>query len=231
MSVIDLSTRICNDWNTYNNNKRSSDSYIYIDDEINLEDGPSSIDLSVGDNWYQSNEEKPYLITDEGIQLAPFQSILLEVKQEIANPYNVFGLVTGKGLKIFEGVFISTGKINPGYIGKLKIGIYNGSKKKIIFKKNMPLCTCVFFAMESNLQIPLKNRADNSNTNAKPIGKGKYVKNRIKENKEFLAILISIIALLASIANVVLNRNFIFYDKQNVENSKVTKRINNDNSK
>jgi len=217
MSVIDLSTRICHDWNTYNNNKRSSDSYIYIDQEVNLEDGPSSFDLCVGDKWYQSNEEKAYLITDDGIQLAPFQSILLEVKQQIANPFNVFGLVTGKGLKIFEGVFISTGKINPGFQGKLKIGIYNGSKKKITLKNGMPLCTCVFFEMESNIKIPLKNKTDNSNISAKPIGKVKSFKNKVKENKEFLAIAISILALIASFTSAFLNKNFIFNETHNTE--------------
>lgn len=212
MAVIDLYTRITSDWNTYHENKRSSDSYIYMSpDSFQLDDGPASVDFSVGDKWFLQNDNTAYEVTDDGIILTPFQSILIETSEEVALPYNVFGLVTGKGLQIFQGTFISTGKINPGFHEKLKIGIYNGSKKKIKLFKGTPLCTCVFLEMESNLRTPLKEKPDSSVKTIKPIGKRKQAVLWIKENKEFLAIIISILALVASVSNLTLNKNFIFY--------------------
>ncbi len=212
MAVIDLSTRITNDWATYHQNKRSSDSYIYIlPTSYGLDDGPASVDFTVGEKWFIQNDNTAYEVTSEGIILAPFQSILVETAEEVALPFNVFGLVTGKGLQIFQGTFISTGKINPGFCDKLKIGIYNGGKKKITLMKGSSLCTCVFFAMESNLRTPLKAKPDSSVRAMRPIGRLKKISLWLKENKELLAIIISILALIASLSNVLLNKNFILY--------------------
>lgn len=199
MAVIDLSTRITKDWEKFQQSKSSSDSYIYISpDSYKLDDGPASVDFMVGDTWFLQNSNQQYMITDSGIALTPHQSILIETKEEIALPDNAFGLVTGKGLRIFRGTFISTGKIDPGFIGKLKIGIYNGSDKEIQLKKGVPLCTCVFFEMETNLPLPKKKKTDNSDRKPKPIGKKEQTKLWIKENYKFVSTILSIIAIFIS---------------------------------
>ena len=206
MAIVDLSTRITNNWLDFHQNQLSSDSSIYINqDSIILDDGPASIDFSVGEKWFFQNDNTAYKVTNDGIILTPFQSILIETFEEIALPYNIFGLVTGKGLQIFQGTFISTGKINPGFNGKLKIGIYNGSKKKIKLYKNKPLCTCVFFEMESNLKVPIKNQADLSVQLIKPIGKKLQFVLYLKENKEIIAIFISVLALTVSFSSLIFN--------------------------
>lgn len=119
----------------------------------------------------------------------------------------------GKGHQIFQGTFISSGKINPGFNGRLNIGLYNGSKKRIHIKKGQPLCSCVFLQMESNMQSPLKDydatrKIDNIFTTRKQ----RFI-YFIKANKEWLAIIISFLSLLASITIGITNRNFIMYNK------------------
>lgn len=64
-------------------------------------------------------------------------------------PYNVYGIVVGKGINIFNGGVVSTGKIAPGYNGKLRIGYYNASSKTVILHKNDVVGCCVFYNTES----------------------------------------------------------------------------------
>jgi len=211
MSVIDLSTRITGDWDIYHAYKKSSDSFIYVvPNTFILDDGPASIDFTVGERWFLENDQTAYDVGD-GIVLNPSQAVLIETAEKLAVPYNVFGLVTGKGSKIFQGAFISTGKINPGFNDNLKIGIYNGSKKRIKLMKNIPLCTCVFFEMESNLKNPPNESRNSGSGVIRPISRWRRFTIWIKENKEWLSVIVSIFALLISLFIGIANRNFIFY--------------------
>jgi deoxycytidine triphosphate deaminase len=200
MSVIDLYNRNTNDWEFYQKHKSSSDSSIYISTSaFQLDDGQVSLILSVGDKWFMDETETCYKIADEGISVNPFETVIIETNEKIGLPYNVFGLVTGKGLKIFKGIFVSAGKINPGFCNKLRIGIYNGSKSKRILKTGDLLCSCVFFEMESTLKIPLQKHSDSSKYNIKPLGKRYIFIRWFNKNKEMIAIIISIVAVLISL--------------------------------
>ncbi len=227
MSVIDLSTRITNDWDAYHANKRSSDSYVFISTQVQLEDGPASVDFTVGDRWFLEDDDTAYDVGD-GIILNPSQAVLIETAERIAVPYNVFGLVTGKGSKIFQGAFISTGKINPGFHDNLRIGIYNGSKKKLRLIKGSPLCTGFFINMESNLQNPVNTKAESGSRRTRPIGRLKRLTIWLKENKEWISVIISILAVLTTLFIGIFNRNFIGY-KSDQLNSRNIKENSNEN--
>lgn len=215
MSIVDLSSRITNEWDTFSQNIKSCDSYIYISKEhYSLDDGPASIDLTVGDVWFDRDDHTPYVVSDQGVIIRPFQSILIETSEHISLPYNIFGLVTGKGNQIFKGAFVSTGKINPAFNSKLKIGIYNGSKKTIKLSKGAGLCTCVFFQMESNLSLPLKKRSDSSYNMVKPISFWRKCKNWLWEHRVWL---VALIAMIGTLGSAYLSRNFIGYDREKQE--------------
>jgi deoxycytidine triphosphate deaminase len=156
MGVLDLSVRMTDDWESYHKHSSSSDSVVYISPAPQLNDGPASVDLTVGDRCYKQNQDRYFLIGN-GITLGAYQSLLVETAEKVATPYNVFGIVTGKGAQIFRGTFISTGKINPGFNNKLKIGIYNGSGNPLVIRKGEPLCSCLFLEMESSISAPLRN--------------------------------------------------------------------------
>lgn len=78
--------------------------------------------------------------------------------QHLELPYNVFGLLTGKGELIFRGIFISAGKIDPGYRNRLRIGVFNGGPDPIVLKNGVVFCSCCFFGMESHLEAPPLDR-------------------------------------------------------------------------
>lgn len=161
MSVVDLQNRLTLNWNDFCNYLKSSDSYIYIDgNKILPSDGPASLDMSVGDRWFNCRDGIFYDIDEKDLHIEPHQSVIIETEQRIALPFNVFGLVTGKGKFIYKGMFTSTGKIDPGFNSKLLIGFYNGSMKPVALKKGDVFCSCCFFQMESSLDIPLRPHSD-----------------------------------------------------------------------
>lgn len=157
MSVVDLSSRITQDWDKYNGYLKSSDSLIYIDGDILLKNvGPASVNITVGNRWYDYSKNKYFTIPSNGIKLKSKDNITIEISQTIGLPYNIFGAIFGTGKNIFKGGFISTGKINPGYKGKLKIGYYNGSMGDVTFKPGDLLACCTFFEMETSTDSPLE---------------------------------------------------------------------------
>ena len=158
MSVVDLNSRITDDWKKFNDYKKSSSSYIHIKGPIYLdESGPAAIDISVGDSYYDYKRNAEYKIPAAGLKLLPGKSALITAEQKISLPLNVFGLVSGKGKLNFKGCFISVGKINPGYEGNLKIGLYNGNTKVIIIKPRDVLACCSFFNVETYMKSPLED--------------------------------------------------------------------------
>lgn len=157
MSVIDLGNRITKEWDEYNEYVKSNDSLIYIDGEIILKDvGPASINVTVGEKWHDITKGKVYKIPESGIKVKSGENILVETAQRIALPNNVFGVLYGTGKNIFRGGFISSGKINPGFNGCLKVGYYNGNSRTICFKPGDLLACCTFFNMETTTNNALE---------------------------------------------------------------------------
>lgn len=157
MAVIDLGNRITEDWDKYNECVKSSDSLIFIDGEIILKDvGPASVNVTVGDKWHDIEKGKVYKIPKAGIKVKSGENILIETSQRIALPNNVFGVLYGTGKNIFRGGFISSGKINPGFNGCLKVGYYNGNSRTICFKPGDLLACCTFLNMETTTNNALE---------------------------------------------------------------------------
>lgn len=157
MSVVDLSKRVTVDWNQYNKYRKSSESLIYIEGEVirDAESGPATIEITLGDKFFDIHKNIDYQVNEKGLKIKPGESVLFVSEQRIAMPLNVFGMVFGKGKNIFKGGFISSGKINPGFDGHLKIGYFNGSMSTIVFKKGDVIACCCFMDMETYLDNPL----------------------------------------------------------------------------
>lgn len=150
MAVVDLSKRIVYDKSEYNRNKQSCESYIYIENEndVNIQD-TISLSITIGDAWYDGQKHFDRKITEEGVKIKSKRYAVFQTQQYLGMPYNVFGVVVGKGINIFNGGVISTGKIVPGYKGKLRIGYYNASGKTIVLHKGDVIGSCIFFNIES----------------------------------------------------------------------------------
>lgn len=157
MSVIDLSKRNSQDWEEMNQHLQSSDSSVYIDPKpLNGVVAPS-MDLEVGNAYIIPGSNESFKIPDNGIKIKPRQSVVLFTRQRFKLPYNVFGVVTGKGTFIFKGCFLSTGKIDPGFDGLLKIGFFNGGTSSIVLKPKEAFATVYFLNTDSTLAAPLPN--------------------------------------------------------------------------
>jgi len=201
MSIVDLKSRLTLDWNAFNEYMKSSDSLICIDGPIILaDDGPAAVDLSIGDRWLDHRDNTQYLIPKEGLHLKPNQSTVVVTQQRIALPLNVFGLVTGKGKYIFQGVFISSGKVDPGYNGRLKIGLYNGSEHTIVLKTGEPFYSCCFFQMESSLDAPLRSYETEPTLRPSHLPRRVRIANWLKVSwKAIIPMIISLVAVIVAL--------------------------------
>ncbi len=212
MGVIDLNVRLTKEWGQYNDFLKSSDSLIFIDPDTFIgDDLPSSIHLTVGKRCFHLKDNVYYDIPIDGIQVKPFTTILVETEQKLGLPFNIFGLVTGKGNLIFKGAFVSSAKIDPGFQGKLRIALFNGSDNMLIIKNGDPLCSCVFLNMDTSMRTPFKNYEEK-------FEKANYWHTKIQsfklwviKNKDVIMFLTSLIAILISIVAIVLSKNFVLY--------------------
>lgn len=157
MSVVDLSRRVTTDWDTFNRYKFSPDSFAFVDGTVCLpDDSKVALDLAVGEAWYDARRETFIAIPSDGLKIAARSAVVVETGQKITVPFNMFGIVTGKGKYIFQSVIISPGKIDPGFNDHLRIGVYNASDRSLLLKSGDLFCSCCFLSLESWAELPLR---------------------------------------------------------------------------
>jgi dUTPase len=153
LTIIDLGHRLTQNKEDFSKLIKSSDSLIYVEGKVLLDDSPASLDLAIGDYWYSCSENAYYEIPNGGLTLKPGISIVLSTEQKIGMPSNAFGLVTGKGSYIFQGILIPPSKIDPGFFGELRVGLYNSGRENVVFRKGEAFCSCCFFQIESSFDV------------------------------------------------------------------------------
>lgn len=151
MSVLDLKRRITNDKSAYQHAIRSDDSLVYIE-PVPQEIESASIDLTVGQFIFDSKSGDKLALPEQGFTLRAGRSVVVYTSELVYLPLNVFGLLSGKGSLIYYGVFISQGKVDPGFQDHLKVGLFNGSKSPLQLTAGMPICSCSLFQMETHVQ-------------------------------------------------------------------------------
>lgn len=158
MSLVNLNKRVTDNWDARCENLESPNSYIYVKDKSTERVlNPASMEICVGEVYILPGTSQQYKIPEKGLSINPKQTVVIYSEQKIALPYNIFGLVTGKGNYIFQGCFISTGKIDPGFDGYLKIGFYNGSNKKILLKRGNAFASVFFINTEFTMSHALED--------------------------------------------------------------------------
>ena len=155
MSIIDFNKRHTLDWDEMHKHMSSPDSLVFIATDENIITCPTSIDLKVGEAYIIPGSNHTFAIPKKGLEVKPHHSVVVYTSERLKLPYNVFGVVTGKGSFIFRGCFLSTGKIDPAFDGKLKIGFYNGGNRKIILHTGDSFATAYFLNTDSTLTAPL----------------------------------------------------------------------------
>jgi dUTPase len=132
----------------------SQDSKVYVSEKVFLDnDCPASLLLTVGDTYLRKG--LTVKMPSSGIKIPPNKTIVFITKQRVGVPHNVFGMVTGVGTNIFNSGFVSSGKIDSGFEGKLKIAFFNGNEKAVTFKEGELVACCSFWTTEYCIEYKL----------------------------------------------------------------------------
>ncbi|MGV3659497.1 MAG: dCTP deaminase domain-containing protein [Prosthecobacter sp.] len=149
MPIVDLAIRLTTDKKQFESNSGSEESFIYVSGEDWQKDC-NALDLTIGNSTFA--EGKNFEI-GEGYELKRGRGVVFETAQTIWVPQNVTGIVVGRGGLIYQGLFVSPGKINPGFRGALRIGVFNSGSKRITLKSGERICSCLFSTCESSVLL------------------------------------------------------------------------------
>jgi len=111
-----------------------------------------AIELKVGACWsrkYGPTTNEMVQINTEGVRLEAGESIVVEVEEALAIPYNMYGLVIPTGsLFLDSGIIIAAAKIEPSFTGKLKLRLVNISGDRRTLKRHQKIASAIFFSTE-----------------------------------------------------------------------------------
>jgi deoxycytidine triphosphate deaminase len=170
-------------------NKKSDASLIYSDASMVEE---FSIELSVGDQWAKdlSKEKAVMYAIEDVITIKPQSSVVLEVKENIHVPFNMYGIILQTGSVFLEqGVLIGAGKIEPSFNGKLRLLVYNTSKTKRTLQKGQKIASAIFMRTDKTINASIYN----NNRVPVPKKRGKLAKmySFFTDDKKFTITLIA----------------------------------------
>lgn len=155
MPIVCLSKRVTGNDVEFNNAMNSADSLLYLQgfdstsSDVFDASGTDCLILRVGDKWF--DRSRYVQISNAGIKVKPHSSVVVETLEKIALPLNMYGLLFGAGKNIYSGGFISSGKIDPGFSGNLRIGFHNGSSHPVTLKPGDKIAYSLFLDMESEV--------------------------------------------------------------------------------
>ena len=148
MSIIDIQNRITNKDHEFSEYCYSDRSLIYTDAKKEDLD-KFSFELKVGAGWalkYSENETQLITIPEEGIKIPGHGSVVIEAKELIKLPHNLYGIIVPTGsLFLSKGILIAPAKIEPSFQGKLKLRLFNTTSQSYMLKRESKLASAIFF--------------------------------------------------------------------------------------
>lgn len=161
MSVIEIKSRIAHDEKSFLSAGMSDKSLLYLTG--GLEPGSYSVDLSVGDSWnerYGPSSGQLYRIPEEGLDIGRHGSVVVEVAESIHVPHNMYGIVVPTGsLFLDKGILIAPAKVEPSFIGSLKLRLFNTTGYKHCLRRGDKIASIVFFSTENTSFQPRVTKA------------------------------------------------------------------------
>jgi deoxycytidine triphosphate deaminase len=151
MTVINIRDRITSEESKFVDYSFSDQSFIHTD---SLKEKPDqfSFELSVGDGWalkYSETETQLIAIPDNGINIPGRGSVVVQVREKIKIPHNLYGIILPTGsLFLSSGILIAPAKIEPSFQGYLKLRLFNTTSESHRLKKGDKLASAVFFHTE-----------------------------------------------------------------------------------
>ncbi|WP_186130298.1 dCTP deaminase domain-containing protein [Burkholderia gladioli] len=156
MSVVHIKTRSTGSEEVFNGAALSDKSALFIKD--GLEPDHFSVELSVGEAWsdrYGPSYSQMHTIPSDGLHLTRHGSIVVQVAERIKVPHNMYGLIVPTGsLFLDRGVLIAPAKVEPSYVGYLKLRLFNTTNDKHDLKKGDKIASIIFFSTETTCFHP-----------------------------------------------------------------------------
>ncbi|MCY1212687.1 dUTPase [compost metagenome] len=151
MSVQQIKGRTTNSQVEFESNSLSHSSLIFTDaPESSLDE--FSLELTLGNGWNDSYSDQNRNLIEilNSITIRRNGSIVVEVQEEIRVPHNKYGIVLPTGsMFLSKGVLIAPAKVEPSFVGKLKLRLFNTTSDRIVINKGTKLASIVFFQTES----------------------------------------------------------------------------------
>ena len=214
MSVVQVKGRTTKIETEFDSLSLSVNSLILTDaEDSNVEE--FSLELSVGDGWsdsYSISNRSLWKI-DEGITVRGRDSIVVEAREFIRVPHNRYGVVLPTGsLFLSRGILVASAKVEPAFMGKLKLRIFNTTNKSVYLKSGEKLGSVVFFSTESTQRHNVISRAGEIST--VPVSRMTKLKKWLSLNRNlWIGWIVSILS--SSVVSFVLS--YFFYYKPMLE--------------
>lgn len=126
-----------------------------------------SVDLSVG-SLYRRSEDTDWLTINGSIVLQPNSCVIIQTKETINMPNDVFGFLSTRGSIGAKGIITANTKLDPLFNGELNIPVFNVSGRKVELKKGQAFCSMSFWRTEA----PIVGEARHA-INIQPVTEGR----------------------------------------------------------
>lgn len=152
MTIVSIKGRQTDNLNDFEYHKKSEISLLYCDAKYVQE---FSIELTLGDKWAEDvSRQDPtmYELDKDQFSIKPNTSVVIEVKEIISVPLNLYGIIIPKGSSFLEqGIIITAGKIEPGFSGKLQFLLFNTTNSRRSIKKGASIASAIFFRTDKTI--------------------------------------------------------------------------------
>jgi deoxycytidine triphosphate deaminase len=161
MAVTFIRNRITHDAEGYERHNQSDASLLFtkVGDVSEFE-----LALTIGDVYASRHPTEDGSFTalpDEKIVLPAYSCVTVETAEEMSVPLNLFGIIFPKGgLAHVHGVFSPTTKIDPGFSGRLRLLLFNGSARRIVLHKGQSIGAAVFLKTDATVPHPLVEKRE-----------------------------------------------------------------------
>lgn len=110
------------------------------------------------DSIYEQRE-----ISNKGYILQPGEYVLVAVSEKIAVPVNMVAHIRPRTKFTRMGILVFAQHCNPGYVGKLSLGIYNASPNAVILVPGIHIAQVLFEELKS---VPSEEKQYQNKQNA-----------------------------------------------------------------
>jgi len=112
---------------------------------------PSSIDLRLGEGFLSIDGTK---LADKEITVRPGGFLLASTLESISLPSGIVAKLEGKSSIGRRGIFVhvTAGYVDPGWVGRLTLEIYNASSEPYILISGSTICQIRFMRLSSPVE-------------------------------------------------------------------------------